>query len=455
MKYYIITFGCKANISDSERIAGMLESLNHKKALNESSADILIYNTCSVRQSAEDRIFGLNKKLKNLKQKNAGLLAIITGCVLHYKENELKKRLPQIDGFFKIKDLERLPDIISNIKTRKKSIASKNIFLNTGRVKNAKVKTNKKTSALCEYFLIKPKYESPYRAFIPISSGCNNFCSYCVVPYSRGTEKTRPAKDIIAEAKYLIKNGCKEIWLLGQNVNSYKCKNKKYIGFPELLKTINSLPGKFWIRFSSPHPKDFSDKLIQTLAECEKFPRYINLPVQSGDNEILKKMKRNYSREEYIKLARKIKDAMPDIALSTDTIVGFPKETKKQFLNTVKLYKEINFDMAFISEYSARPGTLAAKLYKDEIPKKEKTERKNFLTETLSETALKKNKKLIGKIVKTLIDENKNRRFFGRTEGNKVIEIIGEKAKRAKIGQFAKIKVLSASPWKLQGEMAD
>ncbi len=445
--YYITTFGCQANISDSERIAGALESFGVKHAKNEEQSDILIFNSCSVRQSAEDRIFGLNKKIKELKTKNPKLKIALTGCMTHYDANLLKTRLPYIDVIFRIKELAKLPEILN--------LALKN-----------------QPPIIQEYLSFTPKYESKFKGYIPISYGCNNFCSYCVVPYARGREVSRPAKEIISEAKNLAKN-YKEIWLLGQNVNSYRCNfqfsisnfqtksisqiseqnsKPKIINFAELLKITNNVPGNFWLRFTSPHPKDFSDDLIKTMTECEKFGHYLNLPVQSGDNEILKKMNRNYDRDYYIELVQKIKKAIPDISLSTDTIVGFPGETEKQFMNTVKLYKDIEFDMAYISEYSERPSTLAAKIFKDNISKSEKTRRKKYLTEILAESSLKNNKQLIGKTLEVLIDEEKNGRFFGRTAGNKVVELLNRDS-IFKIGVFKKVKITSANPWKLFGKI--
>jgi tRNA dimethylallyltransferase len=279
-------------------------------------------------------------------------------------------------------------------------------------------------------------------------SGCDNFCAYCAVPYTRGREKSRSACEIIAEIKKLVKKEYKEIWLLGQNVNSYNPQNKN-IDFPDLLKLINDIPGKFWIRFASPHPKDFSDKLIKTIASCEKIPRYTNLPVQSGDNEILKKMNRGYTREDFLKLFRKIKSAMPEISVSTDTIVGFPGETKKQYKNTCDLYKKCSFDMAFIAKYSPRPGTAAALAMKDNVSHNEKERRRTELTKILASGALKNNKKLIGKTEEILVDEEKNGRIFGRNGGNKTVEI--ENGKNLRPGDWAKIKITEAGAWSLKG----
>lgn len=431
-KYYIITFGCQANIADSERIAGILETFGFKNTENEERASLLIYNTCSVRQTAEDRVFGLNKKLKELKNKNPKLKILLTGCMTHYSEKELRNRIPYIDVFLPIKNKEERFNEFKKI------------------LKNSFGKTLKENSY--DSLVSVPKRESKFRALVPVSYGCDNFCSYCVVPYAKGREVSRNAEEIINEVKNLVKKEYKEIWLLGQNVNSYKSGK---INFADLLKMVNAIPGDFWIRFTSPHPKNFSNDLIKIMANCKKFPHYLNLPAQSGDNGILKKMKRNYTSEEYIKLVEKIRKALPDISLSTDVIVGFPGETKKQFENTAKFFKKLKFDMAYISEYSARPNTFAAKKFKDDVPKKEKKERKKYLTEILAETALIHNKNLTEKILTVLTDEQKNGCLFGRTEGNKVVEIISPAVAPPsfKIGEFVNVKIISASPWKLKGEI--
>jgi len=483
--YHIITFGCQANISDSEQIAGILEIFGFKNTKDKNHASLLIYNTCSVRQTAEDRVFGLNKKIRELKNKNPKLKILLTGCMTHYSEKELKNRLPQIDVFLPVKNKK---DWFNEFKNFLKTNFSVNKVFQTSDQNKASRKVTKKNSY--DSLVSIPKRESKFRALIPVSYGCNNFCSYCIVPYAKGREVSRDAEEILNEVKNLVKNNYKEIWLLGQNVNSYRCnfqflnsdssghlprgdnfqKNtklqildskQKNINFADLLKMLNGIYGNFWIRFTSPHPKNFSDDLIKTMAKCEKFPHYLNLPVQSGDNEILKKMKRNYTSEEYVKLVRKIRKALPDIALSTDVITGFPGETKKQFKNTVRIFKKVKFDMAYISEYSERSGTLAAKKFKDDVLKKEKKERKKYLTETLAKTALARNKNLVGKILTVLIDKQKNNYLFGRTEGNKVVEIISPTywavapppAPSFKIGEFAKVKIISATAWKLKAEI--
>ncbi len=339
MNYHIITFGCQMNESDSERIAAVLEN-NKYKASDINEANLVIINMCSVRQSAVDRVYGLVPKLKEQK-------TILTGCFL---KKDKKKLFEYFDYILEINDLAKWP-----------------IFPKSSN----------------NYLEIKPKYSNKLSASIPIMTGCNNFCSYCVVPYARGKEISRPAEEIICEIKNLVKRGYKEIWLLGQNVNSYNNK----IGFPKLLKMVTNIPGDFSIRFMSPHPKDFSDELINVMAKYNKIAKYLNLPVQSGDDKILKKMNRNYTVADYKKLVKKIRKAMPNINLSTDVIVGFPGETKKQFENTVKLFKEVKFDIAYISKYSSRPGTTAAKL-KDNVSIQEKKEREKVLREVINHKKL-------------------------------------------------------------------
>jgi tRNA-2-methylthio-N6-dimethylallyladenosine synthase len=322
MYYHIITFGCQMNKSDSERIAALLEKKRYHPALSENEADLIILNICSVRQSAIDRVFN---KLNQISKTQPKTKIFLTGCIL----SKDKKKFTQYGKVIKFTDL----------------------------------------------FKIKPKIKHQ-EGFVPIMKGCNNFCAYCVVPYTKGRECYRKKEEIIREAKRLIKKGFKKITLLGQNVNSYP-------NFPQLLEEIVNLPDTFKVTFLTSHPKDFSDELIDVMAKNEKIIKYLNLPVQSGDNKILKKMNRPYTIKQYKNLIKKIRKKMPEIKLSTDIIVGFPGETKKQFENTVNLFKKIKFDNAYISKYSPRPGTTAFKL-KDDVPLKEKKRREKCLRNLLS-----------------------------------------------------------------------
>lgn len=448
--YHIATFGCQANVSDSERVAGVLELAGYYRAQNEEQADVLVYNTCSVRQSAEDRVFGRNKRFKELRAQKPHLKVVLTGCMMHHKAHVLKNRLPEVDIFLPIRDLMHLPEKLGTHIQEKPE----------------------------EYLSFTPQYGSAFRAYVPISFGCNNFCTFCIVPFSRGREYSRPAAEILSEVRTLAEKGYKEIWLLGQNVNSYGITelaqktvwdNKTRMGskpkiqegrmtFADLLRQVNAIPGDFWIRFTSPHPKDFSDDLIAAIAECEKMQPYINLPVQSGNNDILKRMNRTYTREHYIELVKKIRAKNPGIAISTDTIVGFPSETEEQFQNTLALYKEIGFDMAFISEYSRREKTAAALAFADDVPREIKKERRERLTDVLRTSALARNKTLVGTVARVLVDEQKNGRFFGKTPGNKTVALKNVKHSvsnktRPVIGEFVNVKITGAESWKLVGEI--
>ncbi|MBA7680598.1 tRNA-2-methylthio-N(6)-dimethylallyladenosine synthase [subsurface metagenome] len=320
MKYHIITFGCQMNEADSERIRADLERKKYTKALKMDEADLIVVNMCSVRQSAVDRVYGLIPKFKRLKAKT-----ILTGCILKEDKRKLKNH------FNEIKEMQQ---------------------------------------------------HNCCSTLIPISKGCNNFCSYCVVPFTRGRLICHDHQAILKEVKRAVKGGVKEIWLLGQNVNDYHSPADKSVNFAKLLKQVNDIEGNFSIRFISPHPKNFTDALIATMAKSKKVAKYLNLPVQSGDNQILKRMKRPYTIKQYKDLVKKIRKEIPEINLSTDVIVGFPGETKKHFANTVNLFKEIKFDMAYISKYSKRPGTTAFQM-KDNIPLKEKKRREKILRELI------------------------------------------------------------------------
>jgi len=375
-KYFILTYGCQMNISDSERIAFLLENQGYQQALNENRTDLIVVNMCSVRQSAVDRIYGFGEKIKSLKKKNKNLKTILTGCISrkdHKKLNEI------FDLVLNIKSLSQWPK-----------------YFEAGFLSELWPPLLRQDS---QYFKIQPKQISKFSALIPISSGCNNSCAYCVVPFTRGPLTCRGHKEIIKETKSVIKNGAKEIWLLGQNVNDYKSPTNSKINFSKLLEMINNIDADFWIRFTSPNPKDFSGKIINAMAKLEKITEYLNLPVQSGDNEILKKMNRTYTVKSYKDLVGRIRKKIPGISLSTDVIIGFPTETRKQFQNTAKLFKEIKFDMAYIAKYSPRPRTKANES-KDDISKKEKQMRWLTLTKILKITALENNKKYVGKRLK-------------------------------------------------------
>jgi len=356
-KYFIKTYGCQMNKSDSERIAGWYESRGWKKAKKIEEADEIVINTCSVRQSAEDRVYGLINNLSKLKIENCKLKIILTGCMLRYPIADLKKRLPVVDEFKKISEFQiRNPQsVIRNSKTH---------------------------------------------AWVPIMEGCSHYCTYCVVPYARGPEKSRPFEEIVCEVEELARRGYKQITLLGQNVNSYGLKNPKFkiqnpklksqiknlkkfkTLFALLLAVLHEIPGIKKISFITSNPWDLTDDIIEAMS-LPKIDRYLHLPVQSGDDEILRRMNRPYTAKQYLELVKKIRRRIPDIKIGTDIIVGFPGETEEQFQNTVKLCKKAGFEKAYIAMYSPRPGTTAFK-FKDDVPYEEKKRRWEILEKLIN-----------------------------------------------------------------------
>lgn len=453
MKYHIITFGCQFNKSDAEKVEKVLKDLDYYSTENLDQADVVLVLACSVRQSAIDRIFGLKKRFEEIKKKRS-LITVLSGCVL---KSDMPKMRKIFDIIFDITDLSKLPKLLKESSWQAGKLAS--------------------------YFNLHPSYKSNFQAYVPIMTGCNNFCAYCVVPYVRGKEVSRPASQIIDECQKLIKIGYKEITLLGQNVNSYQDTSNKVqgtINFPKLLKEIDQMPGNYWLRFVTSHPKDLSDKLIEVMSNGKHITSYLHLPIQAGDNAVLKKMNRQYTVAHYKKLIKQVREKVLNVAISTDVIVGFPGETKKQFLNTVKVFKEIKFDMAYIAQYSERAGTAAAKL-KDDVPKLEKKRREKVLTEILKQTALENNKKYIGQEVKVLVERKLSRSgescspqpkaqprqseagrarlsarrndisniYLSKTNTFKTVKFSSNKNL---IGKFVKVKIKKVLPWGLTGD---
>lgn len=406
------------NRSDSERIRTVFEQMGYSESFSLKEADLAAVNMCSVRQSAVDRVYGLSPQIALLKRKNRGFKAILTGCILAPE----KRKLGEIfDFILDKKDLAVWPELMKKGKGADKG----------------------------DYLKIAPKHESNIQAFVPVSNGCDNFCTYCAVPYTRGRLVSRKYKDILKEVRDLVKDGYKEIWLLGENVNNYHSGKTDFSG---LIKEIDKIPGKFWLRFTSPHPKDFSDEMIKTLASSPKFAPYLNLPAQSGDNTVLRKMNRPYTREKYIALVKRIRKAFKDdIAISTDIIVGFPDETKEQFKNTEKLLREVRFDMAYIAEYSPRPQSFSGEKMKDNVSKKEKAARASSLNRILKQTALLNNLKCLGREVEVLVIEKTGEYYDGRTAENKPIRFRSER--NDLLGKFFKVKVTKSKIWNLEGEL--
>lgn len=438
MKYKLITYGCQMNKSDSERIAGLLEDIGYKKTHKADEADLILINTCSVRQTAEDRVFGQIKNFAKLKKKNPRLLIGITGCMAgRDKTGELRKSLiatlkkrgpkgASIDLFFPISELNRLPVLINAALSMGISSTFKSVQDAHGHASG--------------YLNIKPKPKERHRGWVVIQTGCSKYCTYCVVPHARGHEKNRPIKDILKEARELAKRGAKEIILLGQTVNSHP-------KFAEILKELNKIKEINRIGFESAHPMHMTPEIIKALA-LPKMINFLHLPVQSGNNEILRKMNRNYTREKYLKIISQIRKVCPGIALATDIIVGFTGETKTKFKETISLYKEADFDMSYNAMYSQRTGTSAYKSLKDDISREEKRLRWKILHELMKKNVLRKNKKYLNKEVEVLVDGCKAGKCYGLSREYKKVIFPG---KKSLIGEIVNVKINKIKEWELEG----
>lgn len=425
------------NRSDSERVAGYLEMLGFVVSEKREEANLLVFTTCGIRESAESRIYGL---IPRMKKKHPRVKTILTGCLS--KRADINARIASsVDIWLDVNDLpnlsERLVKLFPNINS---------------------------VSVVSDYLNLQAKYDSNFSASVPIGNGCNNFCSYCVVPYARGREVYRPADEIIAEVGRLVGSGYKEISLIAQNVNSYSSQDtnnkENTMYFYDLLKMVDEIPGDFWIRFSTSHPKDMSDELIEVVANGRKICWHIHLPVQAGDNDILGQMNRRYTVEHYAELVKKIRERIVNtgsewrapIAISTDVIIGFPGESETQFENTAKLFREARFDMAYLSQYSSRPGTAAAK-FTDDVSPEEKRRREDVLNDILSETALQNNQEYLGKTLRILLDQkNSKGEYFGKTETNKTVGIRNFSG-ALKVGEFADVKITRVKDFGMDAEI--
>ncbi|MDD3190294.1 MAG: tRNA (N6-isopentenyl adenosine(37)-C2)-methylthiotransferase MiaB [Candidatus Pacebacteria bacterium] len=423
MKYFIQIYGCQMNYADAERVSGVLESLGYDKTSKESEADLVVFVACAVRESAVNRLYGNGKKFKRYRLHNPNFKAVLTGCVVKKDREKLEKIF---DIIIDIKNINELPEKLG--------------------IKNT---DNEKS---LDYFQIKPEHESPFTAYVPIMTGCNNFCSYCIVPYTRGREYSRPAQEVLNEITELVRKGYKEIILLGQNVNSYR--PDETTDFPALLGKINEIEGDFWVRFLTSHPKDMSIRLIESVKSLPKCANHIHLALQSGNDEILEKMNRKYTKEHFLGLVKNIREAIPDIMLTTDIIVGFPGETEKQFLETGKLMRLAKFDIAYINQYSPRAGTASFEM-PDDVSAGEKKQREKALNDLLRETALENNKRYMGRKIEVLIEKENEKYYFGKTRSFKDIKIRKGEIDTCAIGKFTKAQVTKVTPWALEGTLVE
>ncbi len=437
-KYSIFTMGCQLNENDSEKISGMMEEMNYSLTEEISDADCIIFNTCCVRENAEDKLFGKLGEVKKYKEQKGTIIAIC-GCMMQEKHivEKIKKSYPFVDIIFGTHTLHKLPEDLYNIICNSKSIIDI-LDIDGEVIEGLPIKRNDTT-----------------KASVTIMNGCNNFCSYCIVPYVRGRERSRNPEDIINEIEDLARNGYKEVTLLGQNVNSYKGNGNLGINnFAQLLRSINKIKGIEKIKFISPHPKDFSDDVIEAIKSCEKVSKMIHLPLQSGSTEILKKMNRKYSKEQYLALVDKMKNTIPNLSLSTDIIVGFPGETEEDFEDTLDVVNKVNYDQVFMFIYSRRVGTPADKM-ENQVEEEIKHERFEKLKNLVESQIEENNKKYINTVQEVLVEgksKTNEKLLTARTDSNKVINFEGSEDL---IGKVVKIKIVSEHMWYLKGKIEE
>jgi tRNA-2-methylthio-N6-dimethylallyladenosine synthase len=432
-KYHLITFGCQMNKNDSERIESVLERLGMEPTSLPEEADLILLNTCSVRQSAEDRVYGRVENFNKLKKKKPGLIIGITGCMAgRDTRGDFLKKMPGVDLYFSINSLSQLPKLIHRLNP---DISSRQIPE--------------------DYLKIIPKYHNQFQSFVTISTGCDKFCSYCVVPYARGRVRHRPVKDIVGEARHLCDNGCLEITLLGQIVNNYiapdpenfTANNPFKDNFAALLWEINQLSGLERLNWTSPHPSYMSDEVIEAMTLSKQL-NYLHLPVQSGSDEVLSRMNRSYTRDQYLEIMEKIKKARPGIALGADIIVGFPGETERQFEETLDLYQQVDFDISYNAMYSPRSGTAAAKSYPDDVPHQTKKERWQRLEALMESTTLRKNQAYQGREVSVLVERWRDNICQGHSNENKLVEFC---SRQDLTGTIQGVIIKSPQTWILRG----
>ncbi len=434
--YHITTFGCQMNEHDSETIAGMLSEMGFSQAPERDGADVVVINTCSVRENADKRFFGTLGQLKHIKKDNPDFTVCVCGCMMQQQHiiDSIKSKYPWVDVIFGTHNIHEFPRLLETVLSEKEKIID--VWENGGDI--------------IEGLPAKRLYR--HKAFVNIMYGCNNFCTYCIVPYTRGRERSRKACDILEEVRRLTEDGVREVTLLGQNVNSYMGEDGT--DFSDLIYRLNEAEGLERIRFMTSHPKDLSDKLIQAYRDCEKLCDYIHLPVQSGSSRILKKMNRKYTKDDYLQLVEKLKAAVPHIAISTDIITGFPGETEEDFEETLDLVRRVEYDSAFTFLYSIRKGTPAAE-YEDQVPEEIKHERFNRLVELVNEISARKNAAYVGKTVKVLVDgpsKNNSAALGGRTEGFKLINFEGP---QDLTGKLVDVEVTAGKTFSLEGRLAE
>ena len=438
--FHITTFGCQMNEHDSETLAGMLIEKGYEPAAERKDANIVIFNTCSIRENADKRFFGTLGQLKRRKtEQRENFTVCVCGCMMQQQHviDTLKTKYPWVDVIFGTHNLHQLPELLDNLYKEK----------------HKQLEVWEDGGEIIEGLPAKRLFK--HKAFVNIMYGCNNFCTYCIVPYTRGRERSRVPEDIVREVRTLACDGVKEITLLGQNVNSYKgisSETGEKTDFTDLIYMLNEIEGIERIRFMTSHPKDISDKLIEAFGKCDKLGHYIHLPVQAGSSRVLKEMNRHYTREEYLEIVKKLRKVDPNIAISTDIIVGFPGETEEEFQETLTLCEEVRYDSAFTFLYSIRKGTPAEK-YENQIPEEVKHDRFNRLVDVINRISAEKNAEYIGRVEKILVDgpsKRNSKTYGGRTESFKLVNFKGSPDM---IGNVVDVRITDAGTFSLEGEV--
>ncbi|CEI73152.1 MULTISPECIES: tRNA (N6-isopentenyl adenosine(37)-C2)-methylthiotransferase MiaB [Romboutsia] len=437
-RYLIQTFGCQMNEHDSEKLCAMLEAMGYEKGLTAGECDLIIYNTCAVRENAELKVYGNLGQLKGQKRKNPNLKIAVCGCMMQQPHvvKELKSKYRHVDLVFGTHNLYKFPELL--VKSMDENTMLVDVWDVDGEVVEG-LRSNRKFEL---------------KAFVNIMYGCNNFCTYCIVPYTRGRERSRKPEDIISEIKELVANGTKEVTLLGQNVDSYGKTLEEPISFDKLLRMVNEIEGIERIRFMTSHPKDISDEVIYAIRDCDKVCEFLHLPVQCGSSTLLKKMNRHYTKEYYLEIIEKAKKEIPDIAFSTDLMIGFPGETEEDVLDTIDVVEKVRYDSAFTFIYSKREGTPAAKM-EDQIPEDVKHERFNRVLDKVNEIVAQINKSYVGKTVEVLVEgksKTDDNKFTGRTRQNKLVNFEAKEDEDL-IGKLVMVDITSATNFSLVGKI--
>ncbi|MBI5728425.1 MAG: tRNA (N6-isopentenyl adenosine(37)-C2)-methylthiotransferase MiaB [Candidatus Magasanikbacteria bacterium] len=435
--YHIVTYGCQMNKNDSQRLESILAGMGLVPALTIIEADVIILTSCSVRESAESRIFGQTNNFLALKEKNPEVIIAVTGCMPgRDKDGAMKKKLSGVDLYFPTKDMVNLPLWLSQLNPALRPMEDPEK----------------------DYLSIRPTYRRAFQAFATLQTGCNHFCTYCVVPYARGLEVNRPVADILAEIRDLVHRGCREVTLLGQIVNHYLAPQPEQFStanpyaknhFAKLLWEINQISGLERVHWTAPHPLYMDDEAIDALT-LPKQVNYIHLPAQSGNTEVLRRMNRRHTREQYLDIIQKIRSKKPSLAIGTDIIVGFCGETAAQFMDTVSLYRLADFDISYHAQYSSRSGTLAEKIFSDDVPREEKKRRWDALQELMEETTYRKNQAYLDGEVSVLVDERRGEWLEGNSREMKRVRFKGS---TDLVGTIQQIRIFKADTWMLWGNL--